>query len=52
MSADYERVTETPFLELRKCRTCEGAKPLRDTGALAEAVGSVVETVRKHGAAS
>ena len=32
MTADFKLVEQAKFLSLRKCKTCEGAKPLRDTG--------------------
>ena len=41
MTADFKLVEQAKFLSLRKCKTCEGAKPLRDTGALVQAVNAL-----------
>ena len=41
MTTDFKLVEQAKFLSLRKCKTCEGAKPLRDTGALVQAVNAL-----------
>ena len=38
LSADYKEVDSSRFLEFRKCKRCEIAKPLKDVGALASAL--------------
>ena len=38
LSADYKQVDSSRFLEFRKCKRCEVAKPLKDVGALASAL--------------
>ncbi len=38
LSADYKQVDSSRFLEFRKCKRCEVAKPLKDVGALAIAL--------------
>ena len=38
MTGDYRLIDESRFLDLRKCKRCEGARPLRDVGALAVAL--------------
>ena len=35
---DYKQVDSSKFLEFRKCKRCEIAKPLKDVGALASAL--------------
>ena len=43
MTSDFKEISHSKFLDFRKCKTCEGAKPLRDTGALAQAVSSLLQ---------
>ncbi|CAE7827505.1 RE1 [Symbiodinium sp. CCMP2592] len=50
VTSDFKEVAQTKFLSFRKCKTCEGAKPLRDPGALAEAVNAMMQ--RKSAAES
>ena len=38
LTADYKQVDSSRFLEFRKCKRCEVAKPLKDVGALASAL--------------
>ena len=38
LTGDYRLIDESRFLDLRKCRRCEGARPLRDVGALTAAL--------------
>ena len=38
ISSDYEKIQETPFLEIRKCRRCEQAKPIKTVGQFASAL--------------
>ena len=38
LSPDYKQVDSSKFLEFRKCKRCEIAKPLKDVGALASAL--------------
>ena len=38
LTGDYALVDGSRFLDLRKCKRCEGARPLRDVGALAAAL--------------
>ena len=42
MTSDF-KISHSKFLDFRRCKTCEGAKPLRDTGALAQAVSSLLQ---------
>ena len=44
LTGDYRLIDESRFLDLRKCKRCEGARPLRDVGALAVAL----EARRRH----
>lgn len=43
MTSDFKEISHSKFLDFRKCKICEGAKPLRDTGALAQAVSSLLQ---------
>ena len=43
MTSDFKEISHSKFLDFRKCKTCEGAKPLRDPGALAQAVSSLMQ---------
>ena len=38
LTRDYKQVDSSRFLEFRKCKRCEIAKPLKDVGALASAL--------------
>ena len=38
LTSDYKQVDSSKFLEFRKCKRCEIAKPLKDVGALASAL--------------
>ena len=38
LTRDYKQVDSSKFLEFRKCKRCEIAKPLKDVGALASAL--------------
>ena len=40
VSADYTEIDRCAFLDVRKCRSCESAKPIRDAGALLAAFDS------------
>ena len=43
MTSDFKEISHSKFLDFRKCKTCEGAKPLQDPGALAQAVSSLMQ---------
>ena len=38
LTPDHKQVDSSKFLEFRKCKRCEIAKPLKDVGALASAL--------------
>ena len=38
LTGDYAAIAETPFLDLRKCKRCASARPIRDVGAFAAAL--------------
>ena len=38
LTGDYKQVDASKFLDFRKCKRCEVAKPLKDVGALASAL--------------
>ena len=38
LSSDYEKIQETPFLEIRRCRRCALAKPIKTVGQFASAL--------------
>ena len=38
LTSDYKQVDASKFLDFRKCKRCEVAKPLKDVGALASAL--------------
>ena len=46
ITADYTEINACAFLDVRKCRSCEGAKPIRDAGALLAAIESRSADVR------
>ena len=41
LTRDYVVVRQVPFLELRKCKRCEVARPIKDVGALASALHKI-----------
>ena len=38
ISSDYEKIQETPFLDIRRCRRCAQAKPIKTVGQFASAL--------------
>ena len=38
VSPDYEKIQETPFLDIRRCRRCAQAKPIKTVGQFASAL--------------
>ena len=38
LTKDYTKVEATRFLEFRKCKRCDTAKPIKDVGSLASAL--------------
>ena len=47
--SDYEKIDASIFLEVKKCKSCEAADPLRHEGALAKALSSILEKKRPEG---
>lgn len=38
ISDDFEQIDSSPFLEIRKCKRCEAAKPIKTVGQMASSL--------------